>query len=150
MSGSIPDVSEFVTNAKRGDVFPIFLNLRTASDYYLPTGTFNGLSLVFLIQTSKFFQDRTLLNLCDRYGTKQTGGTYTYSINKNDGVIYTDTAVDNGFYLRPIGNAALLEIFPSLSTAQKLKNGETITLREFKMDDTQLFIYVENITEPES
>jgi hypothetical protein len=150
VSGSIPDVSEFVTNAKRGDVFPIFLNMHTDSDYYLPTGTFNGSSIAFLIQTSKFFQDRTLLNLCDRYGTKQEGGTYTYSINKNDGVIYTDTTVDNGYYLRPIGNAALLEIFPSLSTAQKLKNGETITLREFEMDDTQLFISVENITETES
>ena len=150
VSGSIPDVSEFVTNAKRGEVFPIFLNMHTASDYYLPTGTFNGSSIAFLIQTSKFFQDRTLLNLCDRYGTKQDGGTYTYIINKYDGVTYTDTAVDSGYYIRPIGNAALLEIFPSLSTAQKLKNGEPITLREFKMDDTQLFISVENITEPES
>ena len=143
-------MSEFVTNAKRGEVFPIFPNMHTASDYYLPIGTFNGSSIAFLIQTSKFFQDRTLLNLCDRYGTKQEGGTYTYSINKNDGVIYTDTAVDNGYYLRPLGPAALLEIFPSLSTAQKLKPGEPITLREFKMDDTQLFISVENITEPES
>ena len=150
MSGSIPDVSEFVTNAKRGEVFPIFPNMHTASDYYLPTGTFNGSSLAFLIPTSKFFQDKTLLNLCDRYGTKQEGGTYTYSINKNDGVIYTDTAVDDVYYLRPLGPTALLEIFPSLSTAQKLKNGETITLREFKMDDTQLFISVENITEHES
>ena len=150
VSGSIPDVSEFVTNAKRGDVFPIFVNMHTASDYYLPTGTFNGSSIAFLIQTSKFFQDRTLLNLCDRYGTKQEGGTYTYSINKNDGVTYTDTAADSGYYLRPLGNAALLEIFPSLSTAQKLKTGETITLREFEMNDTQLFISVENITEPES
>ena len=150
VSGSIPDVSEFVTNAKRGEVFPIFLNMHTASDYYLPTGTFNGSSIVFLIPTSKFFQDRTLLNLCDRYGTKQEGGTYTYIINKSDGVTYTDTAADGGYYLRPIGNAALLEIFPSLSTSQKLKNGETITLREFEMDDTQLFISVENITEPES
>jgi hypothetical protein len=150
VSGSIPDVSEFVTNAKRGEVFPIFPNMHTASDYYLPTGTFNGSSLAFLIPTSKFFQDKTLLNLCDRYGTKQEGGTYTYSINKNDGVIYTDTAVDDVYYLRPLGPTALLEIFPSLSTAQKLKNGETITLREFKMDDTQLFISVENITEHES
>lgn len=150
VSGSIPDVSEFVTNAKRGDVFPIFLNMHTASDYYLPIGTFNGSSITFLIMTSKFFQDRTLLNLCDRYGTKQEGGTYTYIINKNDGVIYTDTAADPGYYLRPIGPAALLEIFPSLSTAQKLKIGEPITLQEFKMDDTQLFISVENITELES
>ena len=147
VSGSIPDVSEFVTNAKRGEVFPIFLNMHTASDYYLPTGTFNGSSIAFSIPTSKFFQDSTLLNLCDRYGTKQEGGTYTYIINKSDGVTYTDTAVDNGYYLRPIGPNALLEIFPSLSTAQKLKNGEPITLREFKMDDTELFISVENITE---
>ena len=150
VSGSIPDVSEFVTNAKRGDVFPIFLNMHTATDYYLPTGTFNGSTMVFLIPTSKFFHDRTLLNLCDRYGTKQEGGTYTYSINKSDGVIYTDTAADGVYYLRPLGTAALLEIFPSLSTAQKLKNGEPITLREFEMDDTQLFISVENITKPES
>ena len=150
VSGSIPDVSEFVTNAKRGEVFPIFLNMRTASDYYLPIGTFNGSSIAFLIPTSKFLQDRTLLNLCDRYGTKQEGGTYTYTINKNDGVIFTDTAADNGYYLRPIGNAALLEIFPSLTTSQKLKNGELIILKKFEMDDTQLFISVENITEPES
>ena len=150
MSDSIPDVSEFVTNAKRGEVFPIFLNMHTASDYYLPTGTFNGSSITFLIQTSKFFQDRTLLNLCDRYGTKQEGGPYTYRINKSDGVIYTDTAIDPGYYLRPIGPAALLEIFPSLSTAQKLKPGEPITLQELKMVDTDLFISVENITEPES
>ena len=150
VSGSIPDVSEFVTNAKRGEVFPIFLNMHTASDYYLPTGTFNGSSIAFLIPTSKFFQVGTLLNLCDRYGTKQEGRPYTYSINKNDGVIYTDVAADNGYYLRPLGTAALLEIFPSLSTAQKLKNGETITLRELKMVDTDLFISVENITEPES
>ena len=150
VSGSIPDVSEFVTNAKRGEVFPIFLNMHTASDYYLPIGTFNGSAIVFLIPTSKFFQDRTLLNLCDRYGTKQEGHPYTYSINKSDGVIYTDTTVDNGYYLRPLGTAALLEIFPSLSTAQKLKTGEPITLRELEMDDTQLFISVENITEPES
>ena len=150
VSGSIPDVSEFVTNAKRGEVFPIFLNMHTASDYYLPIGTFNGSTIVFLIPTSKFFQDRTLLNLCDRYGTKQEGHPYTYSINKSDGVIYTDTTVDNGYYLRPLGTAALLEIFPSLSTAQKLKPGEPITLRELEMDDTQLFISVENITEPES
>jgi hypothetical protein len=150
VSGSIPDVSEFVTNAKRGEVFPIFLNMRTASDYYLPNGTFNGSSIAFLIPTSKFFQDRTLLNLCDRYGTKQEGRPYTYSINKSDGVIYTDTTIDPGYYLRPIGPAALLEIFPSLSTAQKLKNGEPITLRELKMVDTDLFISVENITEPES
>ena len=150
VSGSIPDVSEFVTNAKRGDVFPIFLNMHTATDYYLPTGTFNGSTMGFLIPTSKFFHDRTLLNLCDRYGTKQEGGTYTYSINKSDGVIYTDTAADGVYYLRPLGTAALLEIFPSLSTAQKLKNGDTITLREFEMDDTQLFISVENITKPES
>ena len=150
MSGSIPDVSEFATNAQRGEVFPIFLNMHTASDYYLPIGTFNGSTIAFLIPTSKLFQDRTLLNLCDRYGTKQDGGTYTYTINKSDGVTYTDTAVDNGYYLRPVGPAALLEIIPSLSTAQKLKNGEPITLREFKMDDTQLFISVENITEPES
>ena len=149
-SGSIPDVSEFVTNAKRGEVFPIFPNMHTASDYYLPTGTYNGSSIAFLIQTSKFFQVGTLLNLCDRYGTKQEGRPYTYSINKNDGVIYTDVATDNGYYLRPLGTAALLEIFPSLSTAQKLKNGETITLRELKMVDTDLFISVENITEPES
>ena len=150
VSGSIPDVSEFVTNAKRGEVFPIFLNMHTASDYYLPAGTFNGSSIAFLIQTSKFFQNRTLLNLCDRYGTKQDGGTFTYSINKSDGVIYTDTAIDPGYYLRPIGPAALLEIFPSLSTAQKLKTGEAITLREFKMNDTELFISVENITESKS
>ena len=148
VSGSIPDVSEFVTNAKRGEVFPIFLNMHTASDYYLPIGTFNGSSIAFLIPTPKFFQDRTLLNLCDRYGTKQEGGTYTYSINKSDGVLYTDIAsADIGYYLRPIGPAALLEIFPSLSTVQKLKPGEPITLREFKMDDTELFISVENITE---
>ena len=69
VSGSIPDVSKFVTNAKRGEVFPIFLNMHTASDYYLPSGIFNGSSIVFLIPTSKFFQDGTLLNLCDRYGT---------------------------------------------------------------------------------
>ena len=150
VSGSIPDVSEFVTNAKRGEVFPIFLNMHTASDYYLPTGTFNGSSIAFLIQTSKFFQDRTLLNLCDRYGTKQEGRPYTYRINKSDGVIYTDTTIDPGYYLRPIGPAALLEIFPSLSTAQKLKPGEPITLQELKMVDTDLFISVENITEPES
>ena len=150
VSGSIPDVSEFVTNAKRGEVFPIFLNMHTASDYYLPTGTFNGSSIAFLIPTSKFFQDRTLLNLCDRYGTEQKGGTFTYSINKSDGVIYTDTAIDTGYYLRPIGPAALLEIFPSFTTAQKLKTGEPITLKEFKMDDTQLFISVKNITESES
>ena len=150
MSGSIPDVSEFVTNAKRGEVFPIFLNMHTASDYYLPIGTFNGSSMAFLIQTSKFFQDRTLLNLCDRYGTKQEGQPYTFSINKSDGVVYTDTTIDPGYYLRPIGPAALLEIFPSLSTVQKLKNGEPITLRELKMVDTDLFISVENITEPES
>ena len=106
VSGSIPDVSEFVTNAKRGEVFPIFLNMHTASDYYLPIGTFNGSTIVFLIPTSKFFQDRTLLNLCDRYGTKQEGHPYTYSINKSDGVIYTDTTVDNGYYLRPLGTAA--------------------------------------------
>ena len=150
VSGSIPDVSEFVTNAKRGEVFPIFLNMHTASDYYLPSGTFNGSSITFLIQTSKFFQDRTLLNLCDRYGTKQEGRPYTFSINKSDGVIYTDTTIDPGYYLRPIGPAALLEIFPSLSTVQKLKTGEPITLRELKMVDTDLFISVENITEPES
>ena len=150
VSDSIPDVSEFVTNAKRGEVFPIFLNMHTASDYYLPTGTFNGSSITFLIQTSKFFQDRTLLNLCDRYGTKQEGRPYTYRINKSDGVIYTDTTIDPGYYLRPIGPAALLEIFPSLSTAQKLKPGEPITLQELKMVDTDLFISVENITEPES
>ena len=150
VSGSIPDVSEFVTNAKRGEVFPIFLNMHTASDYYLPIGTFNGSSMAFLIQTSKFFQDRTLLNLCDRYGTKQEGQPYTFSINKSDGVVYTDTTIDPGYYLRPIGPAALLEIFPSLSTVQKLKNGEPITLRELKMVDTDLFISVENITEPES
>ena len=150
VSGSIPDVSEFVTNAKRGEVFPIFLNMHTESDYYLPTGTFNGSSIAFLIQTSKFFQDRTLLNLCDRYGTKQEGRPYTFSINKSDGVTYTDTTIDPGYYLRPIGPAALLEIFPSLSTVQKLKPGEPITLRELKMVDTDLFISVENITEPES
>ena len=150
MSGSIPDVSEFVTNAKRGEVFPIFLNMHTASDYYLPNGTFNGSTISFLIPTSKFFQDRTRLNLCDRYGTKQEGRPYTYSINKSDGVIYTDTTIDPGYYLRPIGPAALLEIFPSLSTSQKLKPGEPITLQELKMVDTDLFISVENITEPES
>ena len=150
VSGSIPDVSEFVTNAKRGEVFPIFLNMHTASDYYLPSGTFNGSSIAFLIPTSKFFQDRTLLNLCDRYGTKQEGRPYTYSINKSDGVIYTDVTTDPGYYLRPIGPAALLEIFPSLSTSQKLKPGEPITLQELKMVDTDLFISVENITEPES
>lgn len=150
VSGSIPDVSEFVTSAKRGEVFPIFLNMHTASDYYLPSGTFNGSSIVFLIPTSKFFQDKTLLNLCDRYGTKQEGRPYTYSINKSDGVIYTDTTIDPGYYLRPIGPAALLEIFPSLSTSQKLKPGEPITLQEIKMVDTDLFISVENITEPES
>ena len=150
VSGSIPDVSEFVTNAKRGEVFPIFLNMHTASDYYLPIGTFNGSSIAFLIPTSKFFQDRTLLNLCDRYGTKQEGRPYTFSINKSDGVVYTDTTIDPGYYLRPIGPAALLEIFPSLSTVQKLKPGEPITLRELKMVDTDLFISVENITEPES
>ena len=150
VSGSIPDVSEFVTNAKRGEVFPIFLNMHTASDYYLPSGTFNGSTIAFLIPTSKFFQDRTLLNLCDRYGTKQEGRPYTYSINKSDGVIYTDTTVDPGYYLRPIGPAALLEIFPSLSTSQKLKPGEPITLQALKMVDTDLFISVENITEPES
>jgi hypothetical protein len=150
VSGSIPDVSEFVTNAKRGEVFPIFLNMHTASDYYLPSGTFNGSSIAFLIPTSKFFQDRTLLNLCDRYGTKQEGRPYTFSINKSDGVVYTDTTIDPGYYLRPIGPAALLEIFPSLSTVQKLKTGEPITLRELKMVDTDLFISVENITEPES
>ena len=147
VSGSIPDVSEFVTNAKRGEVFPIFLNMHTASDYYLPIGTFNGSSIAFLIPTSKFFQDRTVLNLCDRYGTKQDRGTFTYSINKSDGVIYTDSATDPFYYLRPIGPAALLEIFPSLSTAQKLKPGEPITLQEFNMNNTQLFISVENITE---
>ena len=147
VSGSIPDVSEFVTNAKRGEVFPIFLNMHTDSDYYLPIGTFNGSSIAFLILTSKFFQDGTQLNLCDRYGTKQNKGTFTYSINKSDGVIYTDIATDPVYYLRPIGPAALLEIFPSLSTAQKLKPGEPITLREFNMNDTQLFISVENITE---
>ena len=150
VSGSIPDVSEFVTNAKRGEVFPIFLNMHTASDYYLPSGTFNGSSIAFLIPTSKFFQDRTLLNLCDRYGTKQEGHPYTYRINKSDGVIYTDVTTDPGYYLRPIGPAALLEIFPSLSTSQKLKPGEPITLQELKMVDTDLFISVENITEPES
>ena len=150
VSGSIPDVSGFVTNAKRGEVFPIFLNMHTESDYFLPTGIYNGSAMVFLIPTSKFFNDRTLLNLCDRYGTKQEGGTYTYSINKSDGVIYTDTAGDSVYYLRALGTAALLEIFPSLSTAQKLKNGELLTLREFEMDDTRLFISVENITEPES
>ena len=150
MSGSIPDVSEFVTNAKRGEVFPIFLNMHTASNYYLPTGTFNGSSIVFIIPTSKFFQAGTLLNLCDRYGTKQEGRPYTFSINKSDGVIYTDTTIDPGYYLRPIGPAALLEIFPSLSTVQKLKTGEPITLRELIMVDTDLFISVENITEPES
>ena len=150
VSGSIPDVSGFVTNAKRGEVFPIFLNMHTASDYYLPSGTFNGSSIAFLIPTSKFFQDRTLLNLCDRYGTKQEGRPYTYSINKSDGVIYTDVTTDPGYYLRPIGPAALLEIFPSLSTSQKLKPGEPITLQELKMVDTDLFISVENITEPES
>ena len=150
VSGSIPDVSEFVTNAKRGEVFPIFLNMHTASDYYLPIGTFNGSSIAFLIQTSKFFQDRTLLNLCDSYGTKQEGRPYTFSINKSDGVVYTDTTIDPGYYLRPIGPAALLEIFPSLSTVQKLKPGEPITLRALKMVDTDLFISVENITEPES
>ena len=150
VSGSIPDVSEFVTNAKRGEVFPIFLNMHTASDYYLPNGTFNGSTISFLIPTSKFFQDRTRLNLCDRYGTKQEGRPYTYSINKSDGVIYTDTTIDPGYYLRPIGPAALLEIFPSLSTSQKLKPGEPITLQELKMVDTDLFISVENITEPES
>ena len=148
--GSIPDVSEFVTNAKRGEVFPIFLNMHTASDYYLPTGTFNGSSITFLIPTSKFFQDGTRLNLCDRYGTKQEGRPYSYIINKADGVTYTDTTTDPGYYLRPIGPAALLEIFPSLSIAQKLKPGELITLRELKMVDTQLFISVENITLPES
>ena len=150
VSGSIPDASEFVTNAKRGEVFPIFLNMHTASDYYLPSGTFNGSSIVFLIPTSKFFQDRTLLNLCDRYGTKQEGRPYTYRINKNDGVIYTDVTTDPGYYLRPIGPAVLLEIFPSLSTSQKLKPGEPITLQELKMVDTDLFISVENINEPES
>ena len=150
VSGSIPDVSKFVTNAKRGEVFPIFLNMHTASDYYLPSGIFNGSSIVFLIPTSKFFQDGTLLNLCDRYGTKQEGRPYTYSVNKSDGVTYTDTTTDPGYYLRPIGPAALLEIFPSLSTSQKLKPGEPITLRELKMVDTDLFISVENITEPES
>ena len=150
VSGSIPDVSEFVTNAKRGEVFPIFLNMHTASDYYLPSGTFNGSSIAFLIPTSKFFQDRTLLNLCDRYGTKQEGHPYTYRINKSDGVIYTDTTIDPGYYLRPIGPAALLEIFPSLSTSQKLKPGEPITLQELKMVDADLFISVENITETKS
>jgi hypothetical protein len=150
VSGSIPDASEFVTNAKRGEVFPIFLNMHTASDYYLPSGTYNGSSIAFLIPTSKFFQDRTLLNLCDRYGTKQEGRPYTYCINKSDGVIYTDTTIDPGSYLRPIGSAVLLEIFPSLSTSQKLKPGEPITLQELKMVDTDLFISVENITEPES
>ena len=150
VSGSIPDVSEFVTNAKRGEVFPIFLNMHTASDYYLPIGTFNGSSIAFLIPTSKFLQDRTLLNLCDRYGTKQEGRPYTYIINKADGVTYTDTTIDPGYYLRPNGPTALLEIFPSLSTVQKLKPGEPIILRELKMVDTQLFISVENITEPES
>ena len=144
------DKSEFVTNAKQGEVFPIFLSMHTASDYYLPTGIFNGSSIVFLIPTSKFFQDGTLLNLCDRYGTKQEGRPYTYRINKNDGVIYTDITVDNGYYLRPIGTAALLELFPSLTTVQKLKHGETITLRELKMVDTDLFMSVENITKPES
>ena len=150
VSGSIPDVSEFVTNAKRGEVFPIFLNMHTATDYYMPSGTFNGSSIVFLIPTSKFFQDRTLLNLCDRYGTKQEGRPYTYRVSKSDGVIYTDTTLDPGYYLRPIGPAALLEIFPSLSTSQKLKPGELITLHELKMVDTDLFISVENITETES
>ena len=150
VSGSIPDVSEFVTNAKRGEVFPIFLNMRPDLDYYLPTGTCNGSSIIFLILTSKFFQDRTLLTLCDSYGTEQKGGTFTYSINKSDGAIYTDTATDPGYYLRPLGPAALLEIFPSRSMLQKLKPGERITLREFTMDDTQLFISVENITESES
>ena len=150
VSGSIPDVSEFVTNAKRGEVFPIFPNMHTASDYYLPIGTFNGSSIAFLIPTSKFLQDRTLLNLCDRYGTKQEGRPYTYIINKADGVTYTDTTIDPGYYLRPNGPTALLEIFPSLSTVQKLKPGEPIILRELKMVDTQLFISVENITEPES
>ena len=150
VSGSIPDVSEFVTNAKRGEVFPIFLNMHTASDYCLPIGTFNGSSIAFLIPTSKFLQDRTLLNLCDRYGTKQEGRPYTYIINKADGVTYTDTTIDPGYYLRPNGPTALLEIFPSLSTVQKLKPGEPIILRELKMVDTQLFISVENITEPES
>ena len=149
VSGSIPDVSEFVTNAKRGEVFPIFLNMHTASDYYLPAGTFNGSTIVFIIPTSKFFQGGTLLNLCDRYGTKQEGRPYTFSINKSDGVIYTDITIDPGYYLRPIGPAVLLEIFPSLSTVQKLKTGEPITLRELKMVDTDLFISVENITEPE-
>jgi hypothetical protein len=150
VSGSIPDVSEFVTNAKRGEVFPIFLNMHTASDYYMPSGTFNGSTIAFLIPTSKFFQDRTLLNLCDRYGTKQEGRPYTYSINKSDGVIYTDVTIDPGYHLRPLGPAALLELFPSLSTSQKLKPGEPITLQELKMVDTDLFISVENITEPES
>ena len=150
VSGSIPDVSEFVTNAKRGEVFPIFLNMHTASDYYLPIGIFNGSSIAFLIPTSKFLQDKTLLNLCDRYGTKQEGRPYTYIINKADGVTYTDTTIDPGYYLRPIGPAALLEIFPSLSMVQKLKPGEQITLRELKMVDTDLFISVENITEPKS
>jgi hypothetical protein len=150
VSGSIPDTSEFVTNAKRGEVFPIFLNMHTDSDYYLPIGTFNGSTIAFLIPTFKFFQDRTLLNLCDRYGTKQDRGTFTYSITKSDGVNYTDTAIDTGYYLRSVGPVALLEIFPSLSTSQKLKPGEPITLREFKMDDTELFISVENITESES
>ena len=151
LSGTIPDVSGFVTNAKRGEVFPIFLHMRnTASDYYLPVGAFNGSSIVFLIPTSKFFQDKTLLNLCDRYGTKQEGRPYTYKINKSDGVIYTDNTIDPGYSLRPVGPTALLEIFPSFSTAQKLKPGEPITLQEFKMVDTDLFISVENITEPES
>ena len=150
VSGSIPDVSEFVTNAKRGEVFPIFLNVSTDRDYYLPTGIYNGTAITFVIPTPKFFQAGTLLNLCDRYGTKQEGGAYKYSINKNDGVTYTDIAANSGYYLKPLGTAALLEIFPSLSTTQYLKIGEIIMLREFTMDDTQLYISVENITETKS